>query len=706
MKHWLVFIGLFFGQILLAQNTNSDLIQLQNHPQKDTTRCFLLNKIIESENDHNIWIKYNQELQKIALDNSKKENNKTLKNTYIKYLSISYNNDGAYELYNEKYDKAILLYKKSLQTANSIQYHIGSSLSLQNIGTAFDYLGKIDSTLVYMKKAHQFSLRSKNKSSIAYVLTDLGYIYNNLGNNNLAIKYNLEALPLFEKLNDLEGLERTNFALGRIFDNQNDYKTSCLYYLKCLEIDRKTNNKERLGLILNSLAATNTNLNLIDKALQFNNEAFQLATEMNNEDFIATAHKNYGDIYFKKKENEKAKSHYSQAEQLFKKINSSIHLSKVQIKLATILSYQNQLSIAKEYGLKAFELAQKTNFPSNQKNAAEILSQIFSKEKDFKNAYKYKSIASDISEEIYFDESKDIALKATYQYETEKKEAAIKALNQKNKIAELESKKKTTTLYLVLLFFTGIATTSYVLFSRYKEKKKNEILQNQLAETEKLLAAEKKITESELKALKSQMNPHFIFNALNSIQMQFMYGDKLIANEQLNNFTYLTRQILEVSGKKSITISDEVEILTKYLELEQLRFKKDFTYSIDISNSIDEDYHKIPPMLIQPFVENSIKHGLLHQKGDKKVKIYFDIDDKETHLICTIIDNGIGRKKSAEIKAKNHSTHNSFSTKAIEQRLELLNKKAQLSDLITYSDLINEQNEVTGTKVVIKIPFA
>ena len=91
---------------------------------------------------------------------------------------------------------------------------------------------------------------------------------------------------------------------------------------------------------------------------------------------------------------------------------------------------------------------------------------------------KYKSIALDIGEEIYFDESKDIALKATYQFETEKKEAAIKALHQKNKIAELESKKKTTTLYLVLLFFTGIATTSYVLFSRYKEKKKNELLEN------------------------------------------------------------------------------------------------------------------------------------------------------------------------------------------------------------------------------------
>ncbi len=669
MKHWLVFLGLFFSQLLLAQNTNSDHILLQNHPQKDTTRCFLLNKVIEAENDNSIWIKYNNELQKIALDNLQKEKNKTLKNTYTKYLSISYNNDGAYQLYSEKFEKAIVLYKKSFQIASTINYHYGSALALQNIGTAFDYLGKIDSTLMYMKKAHRFALLSKNKTSLAYVLTDLGYIYNNLGNNNLAIKYNLEALPLFEKTNDLEGLERTNFALGRIFDNQKDFKTSNLYYLKCLKIDRKTNNKERLVLILNSLAAINANLNLLDKAQQFNNEAFQLATQMNNEDLIATSHKNYGDIYFKKKEIEKAKKNYLLAEQLFKKINSDIHLSKVQIKLATIFFNQNQLPKAKEYGLKGFELAQKTNFPSDQKNAAEILSQVFSKENNFQNAYKYKAIASDIGEKIYFDESKDIALKATYQYESEKKEAAIKALHQKNTIAELESKKKTTTLYLVILFFTGIATTSYVLFSRYKEKKKNEILQNQLAETEKLLAAEKKVTESELKALKSQMNPHFIFNALNSIQMQFMYGDKLTANEQLNNFTYLTRQILEVSGKKSIAISDEIEILIKYLQLEQLRFQKDFTYSVTVSNNIDEDYHKIPPMLIQPIVENSIKHGLLHQKGDKKVGVNFDIDNEETHLICTVIDNGIGREKSAEIKAKNHSTHNSFSTQAIKQRL-------------------------------------
>jgi two-component system LytT family sensor kinase len=698
-------LSLILGNPSMSQDRNSIAQKLKNHPQKDTLRCFWLNEIIEAENNQNVWINYNQELRKIALGKLHREKNNTLRKAYTKYLSISYNNEGAYQLYNESYHEAIRLYKKAFQTAIKIKYHYGSALALQNVGTAFDYMGKIDSTLVYMKQAHRFALLSKNKQGIAYVLTDLGYIYNNLGNNSLAIKYNLQALRFFEEVKDSEGLERTNFALGRIFDNQSDYSTSSIYYLKCLEINRKSNNPERLVLVLNSLAAVYTNTDKIQDALKYNNEAFKLACEMNNTDFIAISHKNYGDIYWKQKQLEKAKSHYSMAAGLFQKINSDINYSKVAIKLATIYYNQNSLLKAEDFGLKGYGLATKTNFPSDQKNAAEILSQIYSKLGNYKKAFQYKAIASSISEKIYFDESKDIALKATYKYETQKKEAAIKTLNQKNQIAQLESKRKTIMLYLVLLLFIAITTTAYVLFSRFNEKKKNEILQNQLQEAEKLLEAEKKVTESELKALKSQMNPHFIFNALNSIQMQFMYGDKLVANEQLNNFTYLTRQILEVSGKKQISIACETEILTKYLELEQLRFSKDFSYAISISDNIDEDYHKIPPMLIQPIVENSLKHGLMHKKGTKNIKILFEIDKEETVITCTIIDNGIGREKAAEIKAKNNSGHKSFSTQSIVQRLELLNTRHNLKDLLEYQDITNRENEVTGTKTTIKIPL-
>lgn len=178
-----------------------------------------------------------------------------------------------------------------------------------------------------------------------------------------------------------------------------------------------------------------------------------------------------------------------------------------------------------------------------------------------------------------------------------------------------------------------------------------------------------------------------------------MYGDKLKGNEQLGNFTYLTRQILTVSGKKQIPLSTEIEILNKYLELEKMRFQNDFEYSVSFSDTIDEDYLQLPPMMIQPFVENSIKHGLLHKEGLKKLFIHFDLSTNEDFIICTVEDNGIGRAKSAEIKASNSNKHSSFSTSSIEQRLELLNSNLKLNNLIVYSDL------ASGTKVEIKIPL-
>ena len=256
-----------------------------------------------------------------------------------------------------------------------------------------------------------------------------------------------------------------------------------------------------------------------------------------------------------------------------------------------------------------------------------------------------------------------------------------------------------------MITIISIVITSYVLFNRYKIKKQNELLKSQLSEAEKTIEAEKKATDSELKALKSQMNPHFIFNALSSIQDQFMFGDKVIANEQMGNFTYLTRQILNVSGKKQILLSTEIDILTKYLELEKMRFKSDFEYSITTSEIIDEDYHEIPPMLIQPFVENSIKHGLLHKDGLKKVMVHFDLDEKEEHMICTITDNGIGRIKSAEIKAKNQNNHESFSTNSIAQRLNILNKDTIEEESLVYEDLCDEIGNSLGTKAILKIPL-
>jgi LytS/YehU family sensor histidine kinase len=165
----------------------------------------------------------------------------------------------------------------------------------------------------------------------------------------------------------------------------------------------------------------------------------------------------------------------------------------------------------------------------------------------------------------------------------------------------------------------------------------------------------------------------------------------------------LTRQILTVSGKKKINLSTEIEILTKYLELEKMRFAEGFEYTLILGDNIDEDYHQIPPMLIQPFVENSIKHGLLHKQGDKKLSISFDLDEDEENLICVVEDNGVGREKSAEFKSKRVQQHESFSTSATEERLKLLGNGIANKNFVVYEDLQNDNNEVVGTKVTLTI---
>jgi tetratricopeptide (TPR) repeat protein len=207
-------------------------------------------------------------------------------------------------------------------------------------------------------------------------------------------------------------------------------------------------------------------------------------------------------------------------------------------------------------------------------------------------------------------------------------------------------------------------------------------------------------TESELKAIKAQMNPHFIFNALNSIQEMFFIGDKRLANEHLGKFSQLTREILKASGKQFISLTEEIEMLTKYLELEGLRFEKDFSFNIKLNDENAADDILLPPMLIQPYIENAIRHGLLHKKGEKKIEIDFNFNEQKKILTCTVYDNGIGRNAADEINKNRSQLHESFSTSANEKRLELLNQNRVEKIGVQYQDLEN------GTKVSILIPVA
>ncbi len=240
---------------------------------------------------------------------------------------------------------------------------------------------------------------------------------------------------------------------------------------------------------------------------------------------------------------------------------------------------------------------------------------------------------------------------------------------------------------LVSILSVGIVVLIYQFRIRYLTRK---------------AALQNKLTASQLTALKAQMNPHFMYNALNSIQDLILQSDIKNTNYYLSRFSSLMRKVLDASGSNEITLNDEVEMLELYLELEKLRFGNDFTYSISVQKELDKDEIKLPSLILQLFVENAIKHGLLHKKGEKKLSVDFSL--KNNTLVCTVADNGVGRVRSAEIKQRSALTHQSFATKATEKRLELINSSRQKKIKLEVIDLM-EGEKALGTKVVLEIPL-
>ncbi|MDI1356410.1 MAG: two-component regulator propeller domain-containing protein [bacterium] len=252
------------------------------------------------------------------------------------------------------------------------------------------------------------------------------------------------------------------------------------------------------------------------------------------------------------------------------------------------------------------------------------------------------------------------------------------------------------TWWFILALFLFVFGTIYALFTLrvYAIKKRQQVEFERKVEMSKM----------ELKALRSQMNPHFIFNSLNAIQHYILHSKSDEAIKYLNKFARLVRLILNSSEKPTVTVGDDLEALKLYLELEQMRFEDKFDYEIIVDSSVDADYDIMPPLVMQPYVENAILHGLnpRPEKGILTIRLH----SENNFLICTITDNGIGREKSAEIrKTMPVKNHKSLGMKITEDRLKILNEinNSQLS--VTITDLKDVHNNSLGTKVQLFIPL-
>ncbi|MBU6324230.1 MAG: histidine kinase [Bacteroidetes bacterium] len=250
-------------------------------------------------------------------------------------------------------------------------------------------------------------------------------------------------------------------------------------------------------------------------------------------------------------------------------------------------------------------------------------------------------------------------------------------------------------VYIVLFFMISIGSALYVRYNLGKRHKKHQ------TDIERF-RVEKELQRSQLQALKVQMNPHFMFNALNCIQEFILMNEKTQAMRYLGKFSDLMRMTLDMSEEENVRLSDEIKCLRVYLDLEALRFGEELKIDMRIDDLLKPHHIYVPSMLIQPYVENALKHGLLHKKGEKQLDIGFRLEEEKKVLFCTVNDNGIGRERSGQIES--YRTHKSFATSATKRRLELLNADRDTAISVQYTDKLNEMGESIGTTVVLAVP--
>lgn len=361
--------------------------------------------------------------------------------------------------------------------------------------------------------------------------------------------------------------------------------------------------------------------------------------------------------------------------------------------------YEQALQYAKEAQTYLKTMGNKVLMINNYKLLSDIYEKMNKPDSAFANLKQYTRLKDSIvNRQFYF---KLNSLKN--ESEEQKKTSQINLLNKDNQLKaqmlkQEASVKKGLIAGLILLFLFGI----YV-FRTLNLKRKNE-LKNQKLESEKKQAElQQKASELELQALRAQMNPHFIFNCLSSINKFILKNDTDAASDYLTRFSRLIRQSLTNSQLSLIPLSDEIEMLRLYLDMERLRFSESFNYNMVYENTIEPDTIYIPPMLLQPFCENAIWHGLMHKEGQGKLEIMMSVKNGE--LQCIIADNGVGREKAAELKSRSNGKQKSFGLKITTERLALFNAEKAVHSFYKTEDVLDANGNIAGTMVILNIKF-
>jgi len=462
-----------------------------------------------------------------------------------------------------------------------------------------------------------------------------------------------------------------------------NYEKALEYYLILLEMNYKIWGPNNVADYYNYLGRAYYELDKYDSALVYYKKSLILSEKQNVLDKIAQSEYNIGLLYFRKQEFDESLVHHLKSLELRKQVGRNISTYTSLNKIGLLYQKQGNYSEAMNYLTEGLELARELNDGHFMEESYLLLSELFELKNENNNSLKYYKLYKAISDSLFrMERNKELSeLQVKFDVQSKEKEIILE------KKKEIESTRQRSVIVSIAAgSFVLIVVLIVILFyQRYRARIRRNLL------------------FSEQKALRAQMNPHFIFNSLGSIQNFILKQDADTANDYLTKFSCLIRQVLDNSKHNTITLTQELETLENYLFLEKVRFGKTFDYSVHVAPELNPSMIEIPPMLIQPVLENAILHGLApaNRKGLLKLEIKRTSD---TRIAVIIEDNGIGRAKSAEIN-KTRKAHKSTGLKNVYERIELLNKTERTDFTIQIADKVSIEGEAGGTVVTIEMPF-
>ena len=569
-------------------------------------------------------------------------------------------------------------------------YYSGQAYALNQLGRRYRGFSRFSQAIRLHQEALEAANKGDNLEFKVYSLNMLSVVHRRRDAIKSALDYNQEALALAETVkNPSEGLKRSiNVSLngiGNIYQTLEQYDLAIEQFRRSLELEAELGNT--LGLAINhqNIGECQEMQGKLEDALQSYRTSLAYNEEINSDKGKVICKNSIAHVYILQRKLDDALDILEPALHASQELGDKYLTSGIYLNLGRAYMLKENPAKAKENLEKGLAIAEEYNLPTNISLANSYLSSLAEKQGDHKEALARYKLAQEFEEKTVNERNLRYVGDMISRYNIEKKNNEIAIINKDYEIVKLKLRKNQTRLLiggLALIFLTGVF---YILYRQY-----------QLKNDKKLLTLEQAM-------LRSQMNPHFLFNSLNSIKLYIINNDKKNAVHYLNKFSKLVRKILEASSLKEISLAEELETVELYMNIENIRFSNEINFKISIDDDIDIHTIKIPSLILQPFLENAIWHGLSSKEGEKNIDLHISKGNKN-FIDISITDNGVGRDAAEIIKESKVLKRKSVGLEITKERLANFARDYQNTFDVTIIDLFDEDKNATGTRVVLHLP--